>query len=87
MSGLIECDFVQTSEKREKHRDVVDFMDSSRGHDSVINFAPVAASMANKTGFIDPTGVKAGEYVSRIISWYTKGVSCKPFCWLATHPR
>ncbi len=39
--------------------------------------------MANKTGFIDPTGVKAGEYFSRIISWYTKGVSCKPFCWLS----
>lgn len=31
------------------------------GHDSVINFSPVAVWMANVTGFIDQTGVKAGE--------------------------
>ena len=48
-------------------------MAASAGHDSVINFAPVAHFMANKTGFVDPTGVAAGEYFSRIISWYTKG--------------
>ena len=52
---------------------VVDFMEASQGHDSVINFAPVARWMTNKTGYIDPTGVQAGEYFSRIISWYTKG--------------
>ena len=52
---------------------VVDFMEASQGHDSVINFAPVATWMTNKTGYIDPTGVQAGEYFSRIISWYTKG--------------
>jgi len=39
----------------------------------VINFAPVGAFLTNKTGYIDPTGVAAGEYFSRIISWYTKG--------------
>ena len=27
----------------------------------------------NSTGYIDPTGVDAGNYFSRIISWYTKG--------------
>ena len=48
-------------------------MAASAGHDSVINFAPVAHFMADKTGFVDPTGEGAGEYFSRIISWYTKG--------------
>ena len=27
----------------------------------------------NTSGFIDSTGISAGEYFSRIISWYTKG--------------
>ena len=49
---------------------VEDFMANTVGHDSVINFAPVARWMTNSTGYTDPTGVQAGEYFSRIISWY-----------------
>ena len=52
---------------------VEDFMANTVGHDSVINFAPVGAFLTNSTGYRDPTGVAAGEYFSRIISWYTKG--------------
>eukprot|EP00747_Dinoflagellata_sp_TGD_P028785 gnl/TRDRNA2_/TRDRNA2_133481_c0_seq1.p1 gnl/TRDRNA2_/TRDRNA2_133481_c0~~gnl/TRDRNA2_/TRDRNA2_133481_c0_seq1.p1 ORF type:complete len:565 (+),score=84.60 gnl/TRDRNA2_/TRDRNA2_133481_c0_seq1:150-1844(+) len=52
---------------------VEDFMTASEGHDSVINFAPMYTWGTNDAGFLDPTGTKAGEYFSRIISWYTKG--------------
>ena len=52
---------------------VEDFMAASAGHDAVINFAPMYTWGTNATGFIDPTGAAAGEYFSRIISWYTKG--------------
>ena len=52
---------------------VDDFMSASEGHDSVINFAPMYRWGVNESGFVDPTGVQAGEYFSRIISWYTKG--------------
>lgn len=52
---------------------VEDFMAASAGHDSVINFAPMYRWGTNASGFVDPTGEKAGEYFSRIISWYTKG--------------
>ena len=52
---------------------VEDFMEASAGHDSVINFSPMFSWGVNATGFDDPTGTVAGEYFSRIISWYTKG--------------
>ncbi len=52
---------------------VVDFMNASNGRDAIINFAPIYKWGHNATGFLDPTGVQAGEYFSRIISWYTKG--------------
>ena len=52
---------------------VEDFMEASAGHDSVINFSPMFRWGVNATGFDDPTGTVAGEYFSRIISWYTKG--------------
>jgi len=61
---------------------VIDFMEASAGHDSVINFAappkwytepcPNPPTCTNK-GFLDETGTEAGKYFSRIISWYTKG--------------
>jgi hypothetical protein len=64
---------------------VVDFMNASKGHDSVINFAAPPAWYSwpcpNKAtfcttgpkGYLDPTGVAAGRYYSQLISWYTKG--------------
>eukprot|EP00729_Bicosta_minor_P003374 gene3374-16255_t len=52
---------------------VEDFMAHSVGHDSVINFAPMYKWGTNERGFVDPTGVAAGEYFSRIVSWYTQG--------------
>ena len=54
---------------------VEDFMAASAGHASVINFAPIQKYSSGPAGFDDPSGVAAGEYFSRIISWYTKGVS------------
>ena len=61
---------------------VEDFMAASKGHQSVINFAAPPKSFTHpcpnpptctNAGFLDPTGVAAGEYFSRLISWYTKG--------------
>ena len=61
---------------------VVDFMNASVGHQSVINFAAPPGwysepcphpPTCNNSGYLDPTGVKAGEYFSKVISWYTKG--------------
>ena len=52
---------------------VEDFMSHSAGHDAVINFAPMFRWGVNNTGYIDPTGQAAGEYFSRIVSWYTQG--------------
>ena len=52
---------------------VEDFMQASAGRDAVINFAPMYRWGTNSSGFLDPTGTAAGEYFSRIVSWYTQG--------------
>ena len=61
---------------------VIDFMNASKGHDAVVNFAappdwysdpcPNPPTCTN-AGYLDPTGISAGKYFSRLISWYTKG--------------
>eukprot|EP00931_Biecheleriopsis_adriatica_P091242 TRINITY_DN65140_c0_g1_i1.p1 TRINITY_DN65140_c0_g1~~TRINITY_DN65140_c0_g1_i1.p1 ORF type:complete len:572 (+),score=69.34 TRINITY_DN65140_c0_g1_i1:76-1716(+) len=52
---------------------VEDFMKASAGHDSQIIFSPMFKWGFDSMGFLDPTGEQAGEYFSRVISWYTKG--------------
>jgi len=66
---------------------VEDFMAASAGHDSVINFAPIARWMHNAGGFLDPTGVQAGEYFSRIISWYVLATRVSAACAIAARCR
>ena len=56
---------------------VTDFMACKNAEDSVINFdaAPAWLHVDKDLGkpLRDPTGRELGEWISRIVSWYTKG--------------
>eukprot|EP00747_Dinoflagellata_sp_TGD_P115597 gnl/TRDRNA2_/TRDRNA2_172196_c0_seq12.p1 gnl/TRDRNA2_/TRDRNA2_172196_c0~~gnl/TRDRNA2_/TRDRNA2_172196_c0_seq12.p1 ORF type:complete len:604 (+),score=49.55 gnl/TRDRNA2_/TRDRNA2_172196_c0_seq12:73-1884(+) len=58
---------------------VLDFMQCPNAEDSVINFdmwgGPKWLHWNNSNDYAlrDPTGVEFGEWISRIVSWYTKG--------------
>jgi hypothetical protein len=56
---------------------VRDFMDASgcgaRPAGCVFSFSPLPAWMLDGSGPRDHSGAEAGEYFSRIVSWYTKG--------------